>query len=218
MNAAMLRVVVSAAILSACPALAGTVRFVAVDGGGKLPGISIRTVKGQVKLSDLGPLKRTTAYQLPKGAMDLQLSAEGNPVPLTVSIGSATKSPLVIILADAVADIGFRAVVIDDDSKSFPAGTCRFLNSSNTPLTLRFGTRTETLAENGASMDLRPEGDARKLGVQLTKPDAPEAILYSAVWQNEPGIRKLVIIADGAHPKTTPVEVSVIPDQAAAGN
>jgi hypothetical protein len=204
--------------LTACHALGGSVRFLAVEGGGDLPGIGIRTAKGLVEVDDLGPLKRSAAYQLPKGHEDLLLEAagrkraDGKPASLTMPIDSAMKSPLVLILADAAAETGFRAVLVDDDPKSFPKGTCRFFNSSKSPFTLRFGTKTETLAENGASLDLRPEGEAKKLGVQLTKPDAPETILYSAVWQNEPEVRKLVIIADGSDPQTAPVEVRILPD------
>lgn len=209
------------ACLLALPAAAGSVRFIAADQAAALPAIAIRTPKGTVTVTDLGPLKRSAAYQLPKGAEAVHLEtterkgADGKPASVSLAIDPAVKSPLVVILPDAEQAAGFRAVMLDDDSKNFPAGTCRFVNTSRTTLALRFGKRAETLETGGSTRDLSPEGG--NVGVQLTEPDSPETILYSAVWQHEPMVRKLVLITSGADPKTTTVEVRVLPDVPAKG-
>lgn len=203
-------------LLALSRSLAGDVRFVAVNLTGSVPRIAMETPKGLVPITDLGTMKRSVAYPIPKGRNELRLvaadSGRADRKPVAVKIDPGTKAPLVFIIADTAEAGGFRTMTADEGETTFPPGTCRFVNFARTPYTLRFGTNTATLAVNGPVTDLRPVEAPRRIGVQITRPDAPESILYSAVWQNEPASRKLVIIAAGRDAATSAVDVLILPE------
>ena len=119
--------IVVCACLLAVPANAGSVRFIAADEAAPPPAIAIRTTKGVVNVTDLGPLKRSASYQLSKGADTLLLEAterkgaDGKPASVSLAVDPAVKSLLVVILSDAEQATGFRAVILDDGPASFPA-------------------------------------------------------------------------------------------------
>jgi hypothetical protein len=42
--------------------------------------------------------------------------------------------------------------------------------------------------------------------------EKPDEILYSAVWEHDPQVRKLIFVLSGTNPQTKAVELKVIPE------
>ena len=50
------------------------------------------------------------------------------------------------------------------------------------------------------------------MGVQLVASDDHDSILYSAIWEHDPEVRKLAIIIPGADVRTGAIEFKIIPE------
>jgi hypothetical protein len=50
------------------------------------------------------------------------------------------------------------------------------------------------------------------MGMQLVARDDLKAILYSAVWEHDPDVRKLVFVVPGTDVRTGAVEFKIIPE------
>jgi hypothetical protein len=42
--------------------------------------------------------------------------------------------------------------------------------------------------------------------------EKPDEILYSAVWENDPQVRKLIFVLPGTKPQTKAVDLKIIPE------
>ena len=60
-------------------------------------------------------------------------------------------------------------------------------------------------------MGRHPGGEARNIGVQVFSPTSPDTILYSAVWETDPNLRKLIFIVPAANPASKELTLEVIP-------
>jgi hypothetical protein len=178
--------------------------------------IGIQDGERLIELKDLNPKKRSKAYTWTSSqppalvALDRQ---RPNGKPAGVEIPSATdiESPLVLILADPTSASGIRAIVIDDSEKGFPWGTLRFVNTSVQPLMIRCEKETRPILGSLGSIDITPGGEPRNIGLQLFSETAPEAVLYSAVWEHEPNLRTLILIVPAADPASKELTLEIIP-------
>jgi hypothetical protein len=184
--------------------------------------IGVRDAKGIVELKDLNPRKRSKVYDCQPGEQPLELVAldrqrpNGKPVGTAFTPGAGIKTALVVILPDEAVPAGVRAVVVDDSVEGFGWGTLRFLNVTGKSFILRCGEETKTLPEETRAFDLSPGGKSRNIGVQLLSGAGDGEVLYSAVWEHDPKLRKLILILPAAEPESkTPVLEIVPQDQRA---
>ena len=98
------------------------------------------------------------------------------------------------------------------DSNSFGWGTFRFINATGKELLVRNDKVTKSLPETWKAVDLNPGGAARNMGIQLAARDNLKAILYSAVWEYDPDVRKLIIIVPGTDAQSGVVNLKIIPE------
>lgn len=178
--------------------------------------IGIQDGERLIELKDLNPKKRSKAYTWTSSKPSALVALDRerpNGKPAGVEIPSATdiESPLVLILPDPDNASGIRAIVIDDSEKGFPWGTLRFVNTSNKPLMIRCEKETKPIAEAMGSIDITPGGEARNIGVQLSSETAPETALYSAVWEHEPNLRKLILIVPASDSNSKELTLEIIP-------
>jgi len=214
------------ALLGPCGGLLATpVRFVPLNQEIAVLKLGVRDSKGVVNLKELNPGKRSAPYNCVTGKSPLLLvlldrkDDDDKPVTLEIPLAPEMKSPLVVIIPDAVHPSGLRAVAVDETSAGFPWGSLRFLNTTEQAMMLRYGTdEVKPLAAGNSTLDVIPGGDARNVGVQLFKEDNETEILYSAVWEHDPNIRKLIILVSGTNPETRPLELAIIPEDKRAGN
>lgn len=199
--------------------LATPVRFLPLNQEIAGMNLGVRDSNGTKTLQGLNPGKRTASYNCNTGGAPLHLvlpdllDPDGKPESVEVPLDPAMKSPLVVILPDTAQPSGLRAVAVDEDSAGFPWGTLRFLNTTDLALMLRFGSDdVKPLAAANSTLDILPEGDARNVGVQLFKEDHEDEILYSAVWEHDPNIRKLIVLVSGADPSAIPLELVILPE------
>ncbi|MEI6192744.1 MAG: hypothetical protein WCP45_11465 [Verrucomicrobiota bacterium] len=207
------------AILCPCGVVrAASVRFVPLNEEIAALKIAVKDAKKTTTLKDLTPLKRSTAYPCTIGETPLQLVAldrkapDGKPESVGIAIPPDIKSPLVLILRDPQHPSGLRAIAIDDSKAAFPWGSIRFFNTTGNPLTIRFGTDLKPLPEGDKLVDIKPDGPARRIGVQVSLENEPDEILYSAVWEYDPQVRKLIFVLPGTNPQTKAVDLKVIPE------
>jgi len=179
--------------------------------------IGLQDGKALTMLADLNVRKRSKAYTCKIGAKPLTLVAldrqrpNGLPAGVEISVAPEMKSPLVLIVASADAPSGMRTIVIEDGTNDFPWGSLRFVNTTEKPYIIRYDKETKAIPGEPKAVDVIPGGEARNMGVQLFSEAEPDAILYSAVWEHDPNLRKLIFIlsqADAAHKE---LKLEVIP-------
>ncbi len=209
---------VSSRTVSAAP-----VRFIPMNDDVAACKIAFQDDKGLTNLKDLNSQKRSAPYNFKSSGKSIKLVAvdrkgdDGKPPTLELPIASEFKSPLVLILADPKHPTGWGAVAIEDSSAGFAWGTLRFLNLTDGPLMLRYGTETKPLPDGNQPVDVLPGGEAHNIGVQLFNESAPGNILYSAAWEHDPAFRKLIVIMPGVDPRIRVLDLKVLPDKRPAG-
>jgi hypothetical protein len=214
----LLRVIMFSMLCPCGIVCAASVRFVPLNDEIAALKIAVKDARKTVTLKDLNPLKRSNAYPCTIGNAPLELvaldrkSADGMPETVGISIAPDIQSPLVLILPDPQHPSGLRAIAFDDSPAAFPWGFIRFLNTTGSPLTIRFGADIKPLPEGDRVVDIKPDNSARRIGVQILKGKDLEEILYSAVWENDPQVRKLVLLVAGNNPQTKAIELKVIPE------
>jgi hypothetical protein len=197
---------------------AASVRFVPFNEEVAALKIAVKDAKKTTTLKDLNPLKRSTAYPCTIGETPLQLvaldrkTADGKPESVGSALTPDIQSPLVLILPDSHHPSGLRAIAIDDSKAAFFWGSTRFLNTTGNPLLIRYGTDLKPLPEGDKLVDINPDGPARRIGVQILMEKDPDKILYSAVWEHDPQVRKLILVLPGTNPQTKAVDLKVIPE------
>ncbi len=201
------------AVLTAAP-----VRFLPWDDDIASRKIGFDNGKQVAELKDLHPNKRSKTLDGGSGEIPAQLialdrtSPDGKPVTAAIKIMPGILSPLVLILPDPRQASGLRAFVIEDNSANFGWGTARFINATGKVLLVRQDKTTKTLPESWVPIDFDPGGMARNTSVQLVLRDNLKAILYSAIWEHDPNVRKLALVLPGTDARTGAVEIKIIPE------
>ncbi len=186
--------------------------------------IGIQDSKRLTELADLNPKKRSKAYSCATGSAPPTLVAldrerpNGKPASVEITLAADLKSPLVLIFADSASPSGMRAIVVDDSDAGFPWGSLRFVNTSDKPLMIRCEKEIKAIPELFRTIDIAPGGEARNIGVQLFSEAAQEVVLYSAVWEHDPNLRKLIFIVPAANPASKEFTLEIIPQDKRAKN
>jgi hypothetical protein len=179
--------------------------------------IGLQDAKALTELLDLNPKKRSKAYPCATGdtppvllALDRQRPG-GKPSGVDIILPADIKEALVLILEDQEHPSGMRTVVIEDSEQGFTWGMLRFVNTVNQALMIRCEKETIAIAESFATVDIAPGGEPRNIGVQLYSEEEPDAVLYSAVWEHDTNLRKLIFIIPPADPATKEFKLEIIP-------
>jgi len=199
--------------------LAAPLRFLAWDADVAARKVGVKNGKDVVELKGLHPGQRTKAIQaagtaeapLQLLALD-RLSADGKPTAADIKVPGDMKSPLVLIIPDPKHPSGLRTFVVEDNPGNFKWGTVRLLNATGKVLMMKHDKEVVTLPAAWTPVDLNPGGAERNVGVQLALKDNPKALIYSAVWEHDPAVRKLVFIVPGADVTTGVVDFKVVPE------
>jgi hypothetical protein len=205
-------------------AQAASIRFLPMNEEVAGRKIGIQDGKRLTELKDLNPKKRSKAYSCATGKTPPILVAldrerpNGKPAGVEITIAADMKSPLVLILAEPDSPAGMRVIVIEDGEVGFPWGSLRFVNTADKPFMIRCEKETKAVPESFGSIDIAPGGEARNIGVQLFSEAAPEVILYSAVWEHDPNLRKLIFIVPAANPAAKELTLEIIPQDKRAKN
>lgn len=197
---------------------AAPVRFLPWDDEIAARKIGFDNGKQVSELKDLHPNKRSKSLDGGSSEVPAQLialdrvSPDGKPVTTPIKIMPGVLSPLILILPDPKQTSGLRAFVIEDNSASFGWGTARFINATGKVLLVRQDKTTKMLPESWTPIDFDPGGAARNTSVQLVMRDNLKAILYSAIWEHDPNVRKLALVLPGSDARTGTVELKIIPE------
>ena len=216
---APLQVVILALLAFQTPLSAVPIRFLAWDDEIAARKIGFQSSKGVNPIPNLHPGKRTEPMDAGAvGAAPLQLvaldrtSPDGKPVTVEIKLLPTIQSPLVLILPDSKNPSGLRPFVIEDSSASFAWGSIRIINATGKALLIRNEKTITALPETWTPVDLSPGGDARNIGVQLVARDDLKAILYSAVWEHDPNLRKLVFVVPGTDARAGGIDFKILPE------
>ncbi len=180
--------------------------------------VALQDAAGVKELTELHPSKRSKAFDGKVGEVPLQLVAldrktpDGKAMTLDIKLGADMKSPLVLIIPDPKHPTGLRTYVVEDSSGSFSWGTMRMINATGKVLMIRVDKTVSPLPNSWSPVDVKPGGDARNVSVQLAAKDNPKTILYSAVWEHDPNLRKLAFILPGTDDRTGVVDFKIIPE------
>lgn len=196
---------------------AASVRFLPLGDDVAERKIGLQDDKSLTPLEDLSVRKRSKAYTCKAGKKPISLVAldrqrpNGQPLGVEVTIAPEMKSPLVLILASEDAPSGMRVMVIEDGSADFPWGSLRFINTTEKPYMIRCEKETKAIPGELKAVDINPGGEERNMGVELFSEAEPDVILYSAVWEHDPNLRKLIFISPQADPAQKELKLEVIP-------
>lgn len=223
MNRTKLRIrfavgVILTTIAFQCPLYALPFRFLAWDNEIAARKIGLIDNSKVSELQRLHPYQRTKALNVAAGGTPLYLvandrtDAEGKPATIEIKLTAGISAPLVIILPDPNHPTGLRPFVIDDSPKAFTWGSIRFVNASGKELMFRCDKSIVTLPATWDPIQFIPGGTARKMEVKLAAKDDLNTILYSAVWEHDTDIRKLVLIVPDTKPQSNRVSLKTIPE------
>lgn len=218
MNSSSLSALFLALLALLSPLGAGPVKFLAWDDDVALRKIGFSDGKEVTELQELHPQKRSKSISWTAGDAVPQLIAldrktpEGKPVGVPIKLTAGMESPLVLILPDKSHPSGLRSFVIEDSSTSFGWGTLRFLNATGKELLVREDKLIKALPANWKAVDIDPGGKARNLGIQMAAKSDLESVLYSAVWEHNPDVRKLIIVVPGTDARTGALDLKIIPE------
>lgn len=200
------------------PLAAGTLRFLPWDDAVAARKLGLGNAGKVTELQDLHPAKRSGAYQATAGETPIQLVAmdrktdDGKTVATTIKIPEGVETPLALLMPDAKNPTGIRVVVIVDSPKNFPWGTSRFINATGVSLLVRHDKIIKELPKTWTPVDISSGGGARNIGVSIAASKDRTKILYSAVWEQNPDIRKLIFIAPSSDVRTGALLVKNIPE------
>ena len=194
-----------------------SIRFLPINDEVAERKLGLQDGKGLAELDDLNPKKRSKAYECSPGDVPPTLVAldrerpGGNPLTVDIVLPAGIESPLVLIMADTEHRSGLRVLVLEDAVTRFPWGALRFVNTVQKPLMIRCDKETVAIAESPANLDLEPGGESRNIGVQIFPEGDPDEVLYSAVWEHNPNLRKLVFIVPAEDPDAKALKLEIIP-------
>ncbi len=180
--------------------------------------IGFSSSKGTLELQDLHPHKRSKPYSGSAEGVPVQLVAldrkdpEGNPTQTEIKVPPGFVSPLVLIIPDEKNPTGMRTFVVDDNLSKFLWGSFRFINACGKPLLISQDKKITPLPASWTPVDLSPGGDSRNIGVQLVAQDDVKRIRYSAFWEYDPDIRKLVFIVPDLEGTAGAIACKIIPE------
>jgi hypothetical protein len=193
------------------------IRFLPWDEAVAARKIGLQNGKGVTAIPDLHPDQRSEPMDGASGEVPLQLvaldrsSPDGKPVLIQIKAIAGMRAPLVLIFPDPKHPTGLRPVLIEDSTTSFGWGTMRFINVTGKALLIRHDQATKALPESGPPVDVDPGGKARNMSVQMVARDNLKALLYSAAWEHNPDVRKLIFVVPGADVRSGAVDFKVIP-------
>jgi hypothetical protein len=127
------------------------------------------------------------------------VDAEGKPLRKVVAEADLSKGgpmPLILFIPDPARPETLRTLVLEDDARSFPNTTCRFVNMTPVNLGASLGTKTTTVPPAGTSIiatGLGEKSETRFATVTATTGDKTHR-LYSNNWVMRPGTRTLILI------------------------
>ncbi|WP_035612549.1 hypothetical protein [Haloferula sp. BvORR071] len=209
-----------ATFLSA-PLQAAALRFLPWDDATAARKLSLKTGTTEVELKGLHPLKRSEPVQAaapsdgapgPMLVTPDKTGPDGKPAAVEIKVPADVQSPLVLIIPDAKHPTGLRTFVIEDNAGRFPWGTFRVLNATGKDLFMNFEKKPIALPASWTPVDVKLGGAQRNVGVETVAKANPKAILYSAVWEFDPDLRKLVFILPGGAPAAPTLEYKIIPE------
>lgn len=205
-------------VMGFCNAIhAASLRFLALGEEVANRKIGIQDSKGIAEIKDLNTKKRSKTYSCKVGKAPLALVAldrkgpNDKPASVTLTVAEEMKSPLVLIFATADDPSGIRAIIVDDSSAGFPWGAIRFVNTTDKSLMVHSEKGTTPIPKSPAITDLVVEGDTRNMAIQLLLESEPDKMVYSAVWEHDPNLRKLIFILPAEIPESKEVTLTIIP-------
>ena len=205
------------AVLSG-PLSAVPMKFLAWDQAVAARKLSVQSGSQQIVLKGLHQDKRTDAVGVTTGETPPLLVAtdktapDGKPVTVEIKMPADIQSPLVLLIPDPKHPTGIRPFVIEDNVANFKWGTMRLLNATGKVLAMRFEKTVVPLPASWTPVDVALGGEGRNVGVEAIAKDNPKAMLYSAVWEHDQAVRKLVIIVPDAEGPPGAVDFKVIPE------
>jgi len=196
-----------------------SIRFLAWDHDVAARKVSVRNGGKDRAIADLHPDKRSgvIAGIAPDSELLLvtpeTMGPDGQPATLRLNIPAGVEDPLVILLPDSGNASGLRAFTVEDSSGSFKYGSTRFFNTTGKPLMVRYDKSLLHLNKPWEPVDASPGGGARNTAIQVAAAGTPPAILYSTIWEYDPGSRKLALIVAGAESDPGPLAVKIISER-----
>lgn len=195
---------------------AASLRFLAWDHDVSAKKVSVKNGDNVQAIVDLHPDKRSQSI---KGVtLDSEIilitpeivDAKGKAAMLPLKIPAGLIAPLVILLPDPSSATGLRAFAVEDSADSFKFGSTRFFNTTGKALAVRYEKNVIQLSKSWVATDVTPGGGSRNLGVQVASGDSAPKVLYSAIWEYDPQVRKIALIVAGSAADPGLFEVKII--------
>jgi hypothetical protein len=199
------------------PLLAASLRFLPWDDATAARKLSIKTGTTEIELRGLHPLKRSDAVQVAAptdgGGGPLLVAKDKGEATLEIKVPADLQSPLVLIIPDPKHATGLRTFVIEDNAGRFPWGTFRVMNATGRDLLMLFEKKKQvSLPPSWNPVDVKLGGAQRNVGVETVAKSDIKSLLYSAVWEFDPDLRKLIFILPGGTPQAPTLEYKIIPE------
>lgn len=209
------------ALALAVPLLSGTLsaipaKVLAWDMAIAERSLGIGNATNSTKIMAMHPTQRTAAYEVttgdaPSGIVSLDKKGpDGKPFVTPIKIPAGTKNPLLVLLPDEKAPTGIRVFVLEDDTSGFTWGSTRFINALPKEVIFVQEKKGTALPPSWTPVQITPTGENRHIGVKMFFRDQPEQPIYSAVWEFDNDVRKLVFLVPSQDERLGTVATKVI--------
>jgi hypothetical protein len=162
--------------------------------------LAIGDANKSIKIEAMHPTQRTGTYEVvtgesPSGIVSLDKKGpDGKPFISPIKIPDGFKNPLLVLLPDENSPTGIRPFVLEDDTVGFTWGTTRFINAMPKEVIFVQEKKATSLPPKWTPIQISPGGENRSMEVKLFFRDQPDRPLYSAIWEQDNDVRKLVFL------------------------
>lgn len=192
------------------------IKFLAWDDQVATRKLAVAHGNKSVKIGYMHPSTRSKAVNVPNSAEGLRIEAldrpqvEGAFVSFPLTIPEGIKNPLAILFPSKSSPSGLGLFIIEDDLSALGWGQISLINATSNPLVFRHDDTLVGLKPGRTPVLVKPENEAGYMEVKIFSLADKERALYSAVWNYNEGVRKLVFIMPGKDRSKGAVEFKFI--------
>ncbi|MGJ8653092.1 MAG: hypothetical protein ACSHX8_07450 [Opitutaceae bacterium] len=176
------------------------IKFLAWDDQVASREIAVAYGSKSVEIGYMHPSARSRAINVPIGSEGLRIEALDRPkvdgvfVSVPIAIPEGFKNPLVVLFPSKNSASGLGLFIIEDDLDALGWGQISLINATSKPLVFLHDDTPVGLRPGRTPTLVSPSSDAGYMEVKIFSIENKDKALYSAVWNYNDGVRKLVFI------------------------
>jgi hypothetical protein len=182
---------------------AAPIKFLAWDEQVASRKLAVAYGNKSVEIGYMHPSTRSQAVNVPSNSEGLRIEVRDRPpvegvfVSVPLMIPEGIKNPLAILFPNKSSASGLGLFIIEDDLEALGWGQISLINATSNPLIFSYDDDRVGLKPGRTPVLVEPASESGYMQVKISSVANPDKALYSAVWNYNDGVRKLVFIMPG---------------------